>query len=44
MTRIVAIFFLLWTGVDLLNPAVSAIDQDTQAQDRADGYTDARQR
>jgi hypothetical protein len=27
VARIVAVFFLLWTGVDLINPSLCAIDQ-----------------
>ncbi len=32
MARMVAMVFLLWTGVDLFNPAVCAIDQRAQTE------------
>ena len=31
-TRIVAVFFLLWTGVDLVNPSLCASDQQTNSR------------
>lgn len=32
LARVVAVFFLLWTGVDLAVPSICAIDQDGTAQ------------
>lgn len=35
LARVVAVFFLLWTGVDLAVPSICAIDQDRTAQSDA---------
>lgn len=41
LARVVAVFFLLWTGVDLAVPSICAIDQDRTAQSEATTFATA---